>query len=346
MCKQSPKQFPKTCRSILLLTAVFSAAASAALSDPLQDCTQDRRARLRLQSCPAVVSSPLYNDFYKSTAYTNLGEIRLQAGALKEAIGDFTHAIRLSDSNGRAYAGRAQARFSSGDVKGSIRDFDKAIAITPTESTYFVSRGHAYLVTGNPDASIRDLTEALRLDPRSANALNNRGLAYRKKGDLQNALADYNAAIEINPAYALAYANRGHLFESQGKKREAIEDFTTALRLDPSQIETRRILKRLGTADVAERESDARVRRGRVLVETNCAQCHALGAKGTSPNPDAPPFHDLRKRYQMLSLRAPITRGIAAPHDTMPSFRPSEEDLDAIVAYINSLPVNKLPLAR
>jgi tetratricopeptide (TPR) repeat protein len=313
--------------------------ASTALADPLQDCMQDRRARLRLQSCPAVISSSLYNASDKSIAYTNLGEIRVQSGALKEALLDFGDAIRLNSSNDRAYAGRAQARFSSGDVRGSIQDFDKAIALAPSESTYFVGRGHAYLVLGNPDASIRDLTEALRLDPRSANALNNRGLAYRKKGDFQKALADYDAAIELNPAYALAYANRGHLFESQGKRREAIEDFTQALRLDPSQVETRRILKRLGTAGVAERESDARVQRGRALVETNCSQCHALGTSGASPNPDAPPFRDLRKRYQMLSLRAPITRGIATPHDTMPSFRPTGEELDAIVAYINNLPV-------
>jgi len=323
----------------VLLSALFCALASAALADPLQDCTQDRRARLRLQSCPAVIQSPVYNALDKSTAYTNLGQIRVQSGALKEALNDFNNAIRLNPSNDRAYTGRATARFSTGDIRGAIQDFDKAIAIAPTESTYYVGRGHAYLVSGNVDASIRDLTEAIRLDPNSAAAFNNRGLAYRKKGDFANALADYNSAISLNPAYALAFANRGHLYESQGKRREATDDFTHALRLDPSQAQTRTILKRLGTIGNAERQSDALVKRGRVLVETNCGQCHALGARGKSPNPDAPAFHDLRKRYQMLSLRAPITRGIAMPHDTMPAFRPSEEELDAILAYINSLPV-------
>lgn len=325
--------------TLVLLSGLFCALASAAHADPLADCTQERRMRLRLQSCPAVIASPLYNAFDKSTAYANLGQIRVQSGALKEAMSDFNNAIRLNPSNDRAYTGRATARFSTGDIRGAIQDFDRAIAIAPTESTYYVGRGHAYMVSGNTDASIRDLTEAIRLDPNSAAAFNNRALAYRKKGDSAKALADYNSAISLNPAYALAYANRGHLFESQGKRREAIDDFTQALRLDPSQVQTRRILKRLGTSGVAEQESDALVKRGRVLVETNCGQCHALGAKGTSPNPDAPAFHDLRKRYQMLSLRAPITRGIAMPHDTMPTFRPSEAELDAIVAYINSLPV-------
>ena len=40
----------------------------------------------------------------------------------------------------------------------------------------------------------------------------------------------------------------------------------------------------------------------------------------------------------LSEVAGPITRGIATPHETMPSFRPTEEELDAIVAYINSLP--------
>jgi tetratricopeptide (TPR) repeat protein len=312
--------------------------ASPVIADPLSDCNQPRRPRLQLLSCPAVISSPMYNAVDKSAAYTNLGEIRVRSGALKAALADFSNALRLDPSNDRAYAGRAQTRFSTGDIRGSIQDFDKAIAIVPNESIYYAGRGHAYLVSGNADASIRDLNEAIRLDAESAIAFNNRGLAYRKKGDTSNALADYNKAISLNPVYALAYANRGYLFESLGKRREAIDDFTQALRLDPSQVQTRRALKRLGTIDVAERESDSRVKRGRVLVESSCASCHGIGTTGAGPNPDAPAFRDLRKRYQMLSLRAPITRGIATPHETMPSFRPTEEELDAIVAYINSLP--------
>lgn len=328
-------------RTVVLLTMALSTIGGQAIADPLQDCMQDRRVRLRLQACPVVTESPVYNALDKSVAFTNLGEIRLQAGALKEATRDFADAIRLNETNARAHAGRAQARLSLGDARGSIHDFDRAIALAPGESSYWMGRGHALLVSNNPDASIRDLSEAIRLDPRSAAAFNNRGLAYRKKGDYAHALADYNEAIALNPVYALAYANRGHLFESHGKRAEAIDDFTQALRIDPSQVETRRALKRLGSIDPAERESDARVKRGKALVEVNCSPCHAAGARGGSPNPDAPPFRELHKRFQMLSLRTPITRAIAAPHEAMPAFRPSSEELNAIVAYINSLPTSR-----
>jgi hypothetical protein len=43
----------------------------------------------------------------------------------------------------------------------------------------------------------------------------------------------------------------------------------------------------------------------------------------------------------MLSLRKPITRGIAAPHDQMPQFVLSDDDVDMVVAYINSLAVGQ-----
>lgn len=325
------------CLGAILTAATVLLATEVANAGPLEDCTQYYRPRLRLAGCSEVIRSPSFDAAAKSTAYTNIGELRTQAGALKEAIRNFSQALRLDDSNGRAYTGRAEARAASGDIAGAIRDYDKAIAISPSDSVNYIGRGYAYLVRGNADASIRDLSEALRLQPDSAVAFNNRGLAHRKKGDTVAALADYTSAITINPAYALAYANRGRLNQSIGKTDEAIKDLSEALRLDPSQVSVRNALKALGALDPAERETNARIREGRTLVEISCAPCHAVGPRGTSRHPNAPPFHELQKRYDMLSLRTPITRGIAAPHDDMPRFKPSDVELDAIVAYINSL---------
>jgi tetratricopeptide (TPR) repeat protein len=324
-------------RGAIFIALCFSLVANAADAGPLEDCTQHVRPRLRLAGCSQVTGSPGFDAATKSIAYTNIGEIRTQAGALKQAIDDFSRAIRLDGDNSRAYGGRAEARAASGDTAGAIRDYDKAIAISPADSIWLIGRGHTYLVRGNAEASIRDLTEALRLQPGSAVAYNNRGLAYRKKGDSAAALADYNSAIALNPVYALAYANRGRLHESAGRKDDAIKDLSESLRLDPSQVSVRNALKKLGAIGPAERESDDRVREGRMLVENNCAACHAAGPTGASRDPRAPAFRDLQKRYDMLSLRTPITRGLAAPHQEMPRFRPTEAELNAIVAYINSL---------
>jgi tetratricopeptide (TPR) repeat protein len=307
----------------------------------LDDCQQDwRQPALRLQACTAVIEDAGFGVTARVLALNTRGDLRIEAGALDRALADFTESIRLQSHNRAAFSGRGQARFATGDYRGAIDDYSEAIRLSP-EAADYIERGHIYLASGNVDASIRDLTEAIRLDPVSESARNNRGLAYRKKGDAELALRDYNAAISLNPVYALAYANRGFLFESQGQKQRAISDLLQAITLDPSQIAVRDALKRLGVMDVVQKESDRRVRRGNALAETNCSGCHAIGTESVSPNRSAPAFRDLERRYRMLSLRKPITRGIAAPHDQMPQFALSDNDVDMIVAYINSLAVSR-----
>lgn len=85
------------------------------------------------------------------------------------------------------------------------------------------------------------------------------------------------------------------------------------------------------------RESEKRIRDGKALAERHCAACHAIGATGDSANAKTPAFRDIKKRHTMISLRGPITRAIAAPHEQMPDFRLSDQHTDTIIAYINSL---------
>ena len=96
-------------------------------------------------------------------------------------------------------------------------------------------------------------------------------------------------------------------------------------------------LKRLGEPMIAAAETDDLVARGKALAQKNCAWCHAIGKTGDSPNPRAPAWRHLHKRHPILALRDPLTRGIARPHDEMPNFKLTDEEVDTIVAYINSL---------
>jgi mono/diheme cytochrome c family protein len=84
-------------------------------------------------------------------------------------------------------------------------------------------------------------------------------------------------------------------------------------------------------------ESEAFAQKGKALAEKNCSWCHAVGSEGDSPNPKAPQFRNLQSRHPLLTLRAPLSRGVAAPHDQMPGFKLTNSEIDEIVAYINSL---------
>ena len=313
--------------------------AGVAVADPVSDCSHGSNSSVRLRACTEVIGGAAYGADEKAIAYRNRGNARADAGANVQAAGDFGEVIRLRPNDPAGYAGRGRTRLALRDFDGAIADYGEALRLAPGTMAFLVGRGHAHFVKGDTAAAIADFSEAVRLNPKSANALNRRGLAYRRSGDLARAIEDYTAAISINPIYALAYNNRGYVYEAQGRKEDAIADFQSALLLDPSLIGARDGLKRLGAPTAWLAESERRVQAGKALVEKNCSGCHAVGAKGPSPNAKAPEFRNLSERHPRLALREPLSRGIAAPHDEMPKFALSGPEIDTVVAYINSLTV-------
>lgn len=316
--------------------ALVLAGSGMAIADPLDNCLQRKSLAPQIEGCTAVVEGPAYSAGQKALAYRNRGNARAAAGALAEALADLDAAIRLAPSDGAAFAARGEVRLSRGDHAGAIGDLEQAVRIGPRTASLLVALGHARLVAGDARAALADFEAALAIEPESAVALNNRGLAHRRLGELARAIADYTAAIQLNPVYALAYANRGHAREAEGRNRDAIEDLRMALMLAPTMTSARDSLKRLGAGEETA-ESDAMVKQGRVLAERYCGWCHAVGAEGASANAKAPPFRDLYRRHPLLTLRQPMTRGIAAPHDEMPRLPLSVAEVDRIVAYVSSL---------
>lgn len=79
------------------------------------------------------------------------------------------------------------------------------------------------------------------------------------------------------------------------------------------------------------------VEQGREIAQTNCAACHALDATSDSPHADAPPFRTLSDRYPIDSLQEALAEGIVVGHPDMPEFSFAPEDVDALIAFIESL---------
>ena len=76
---------------------------------------------------------------------------------------------------------------------------------------------------------------------------------------------------------------------------------------------------------------------GLVLVEANCAGCHAIGLDGVSPLAEAPPFRELHQRYDVEFLSEALVEGIMTGHEAMPEFVFAPEEAAAVVAYLKSL---------
>ncbi len=322
------------------LAVAFAAvllSAGFACAGPVEDCAQARNPQARLKGCSDVIGNAAFGNDEKARAFRNRANLRLEAGAASDAVADYTQAMRLATPDSAVLSGRARARLVLSDTAGALEDYNEAVKLSPQSAGLLIARGHVHYVRGNAKAAIDDFTEALRINPSSASAYNQRGLAYRRSGDVKKAIGDYTSAININPVYALAYNNRGYAYEALGRKDEAVADFRAALLLDASLVGARDGLARLGAKSASAAETEARIREGRALVTSYCVGCHAVAATGDSPNPKAPAFRTLSARHSGLSLREPLSRGIAAPHDRMPKFTLTPDQVDSIIAYINGL---------
>lgn len=76
---------------------------------------------------------------------------------------------------------------------------------------------------------------------------------------------------------------------------------------------------------------------GRRLAEVYCARCHAIGAEGESRHPMAPPFRTLGRDYPVNSLEEAFAEGILVGHRDMPAFQLEPQQIDDLVAYLNSV---------
>lgn len=77
--------------------------------------------------------------------------------------------------------------------------------------------------------------------------------------------------------------------------------------------------------------------RGQALAETYCSACHATGLSGDSPAPEAPPFRRLSENYRVAALEEALAEGISVGHPAMPQFQFAPGDVDALVAYLQSI---------
>ncbi len=85
-------------------------------------------------------------------------------------------------------------------------------------------------------------------------------------------------------------------------------------------------------------DTGARIEHGKIILDAQCAGCHATGAAGNSPLAIAPPFRDLNRKYNVEFLAEALAEGIVTGHPGMPPFMFPPDEIDAIITYLKSLP--------
>lgn len=89
---------------------------------------------------------------------------------------------------------------------------------------------------------------------------------------------------------------------------------------------------------------DGTIAKGRALIKANCARCHAFRQDDKSPHEAAPPFRVVVTRYPPATLAEALAEGIVSGHPDMPEFVFKPPEIEAIIAYLNSLtPAEDVP---
>jgi len=100
------------------------------------------------------------------------------------------------------------------------------------------------------------------------------------------------------------------------------------------------LLVGLSTTSNAATSSQLRSR-GKALLQENCGRCHAIGPVGKSPLKAATPMRNIYAKFAPRELQAELTEGMVSRHREMPQIEFSDEDVDAIMAYLYALAVRK-----
>lgn len=236
---------------------------------PADEPIQPGNRRLLTGDHDAAVSyySRLLRRHPTTEAYTNRGAAHFMAGRMKEAINDYSQALKLDGSNLKAYNNRGVVYYRLNDMEQAVRNFETALSIEPN---YFIARknlemaraalagGNAatetgevqivsfkitrspekdYLQSGNLcmkqrhfDCAVSEYTHGLEKGA-DARLYTNRGAAYYEKGMFRQAIADFNQALRVDPNDAKAYNNRGNAHFRLGNFEAAVADYDKAASL-------------------------------------------------------------------------------------------------------------------
>ncbi|GAA3227253.1 hypothetical protein GCM10020216_042740 [Nonomuraea helvata] len=145
-------------------------------------------------------------------------------------------------------ANRAQLLAALGHVKEALEDYTAAIRLDPAFPDYYLERGNLLFKLGRHEEALADFERAIQAGPPLPEAYYNRAELRTVRGDIEEALADLGRVIELDPAYLDAYINRAGLLAAVERDEEARADVAAGLVLAPGNPHLLAVLGQLETA--------------------------------------------------------------------------------------------------
>lgn len=165
--------------------------------------------------------------------YLNRGGLYSEIGKDDLAIKDLSKAIQLNPNLINAYFNRGEAKRTKGDYAGAIKDFSKGIELDPHDFEFYVRRALAYSGIKKFYLAINDCNKVIKNDPQNDEAIFLRGETYYRIGEYEKAIADLSKGLELDPNFLEGRRLRGNAYITVGKLEKALGDFTYVTSIDP-----------------------------------------------------------------------------------------------------------------
>ena len=169
-------------------------------------------------------------------AYVQAGDDFVQKGRYKDAIVQYSKAIRLDKNNPKYYQFRANAQSQLKKYKPAVGDLSHSIRLNPNDVDAYAGRASAYETMQEYKKEKADLDTLVSSRPNDGPTLLWRARLEKRLGHLNNVIKDCNKAIYLGLSrdqLAELYRLKAEAYKKLGKKGEAQQELAKYQSLTP-----------------------------------------------------------------------------------------------------------------
>lgn len=204
----------------LLSSVVFSPATFAFKPDKDTDPAV-------LRKCIEQIDDHLKSSGPSAKAYGSKAQILEWLHEPREAIGQYSQALRISPKNTGYLLGRARSYRLAKDWGSALADYDAAIAFGRRDSEAYVGRALTLLSLSKFDRALQDADKAVGIDSTDSAGWFAKGNAEFELGRLKQSVSSISKAIQLKPGEPAFFELRRQVYIRLGEKSKASSDLAS-----------------------------------------------------------------------------------------------------------------------
>jgi tetratricopeptide (TPR) repeat protein len=231
----------KTERSVAPEFAAKEAPAAQAALRLLRDYSAKLDKPVGYKASDEEIAAARAQSPTTASEYANRAELFMDRDMQKEALDDYSNAIKLDSTDSSTYVSRGNLLLNAKRYDEAIQDFDHAVSLAPKDAMAFADRGMTHAWKGELEKASQDVDTAHAIDPKNVVVFRARGFIAQRRGEWREAVSAYTTALLIEPNNSFALGRRAESSRALGDNDAALQDAAAALTLDPEWIELYRL---------------------------------------------------------------------------------------------------------